>query len=57
VTGALATRQGSGELSEQLVVRFTGPDELLGSGHPAPEQGDLPDVLGLIRSGDTGRTW
>lgn len=57
VTGTLATPQGSGELSEQLVVHFTGPDELLGSGHPAPEQGDLPDVLGLIRSGDAGRTW
>jgi hypothetical protein len=57
VTGTLDTPQGSGELSEQLVVHFTGPDELLASGHPAPEEGDLPEVLGLIRSGDAGRTW
>ena len=57
VSGALDTPQGSGELSEQLVVHFTGPDELLGSGHPAPGQSDLPDVLGLIRSDDAGRTW
>jgi len=57
VSGTLDTPEGSGELSEQLVVHFTGPDELLGSGHPAPDQGDLPEVLGLIRSGDAGRTW
>ena len=57
VSGSLDTPQGSGELSEQLVVHFTGPDELLGSGHPAPDQGDLPAVLGLIRSDDAGRTW
>ena len=57
VSGTLDTPEGSGELSEQLVVHFTGPDELLGSGHPAPEQSDLPDVLGLIRSTDAGRSW
>jgi hypothetical protein len=38
VTGALATPQGSGELSEQLVVHFTGPDELLGSAIPLPSR-------------------
>ena len=57
VSGTLDTPEGSGELSEQLVVHFTGPDELLGSGHPAPDQGDLPEVLGLIRSEDGARTW
>ena len=43
-------------ISEQLVVRFTGPDELLASGHPASESA-LPPALGLIRSEDAGRTW
>ena len=57
VSGTLDTPEGSGELSEQLVVHFTGPDELLGSGHPAPDQGDLPDVLGLIRSADAALSW
>ena len=33
------------------------PTSCSGSGHPAPEQGDLPAVLGLIRSDDAGRTW
>jgi hypothetical protein len=57
VTGTLRVPEGTGELSEQLVVHFTGPDELLASGHPAPGQSDLPDVLGLLRSTDAGRTW
>jgi photosystem II stability/assembly factor-like uncharacterized protein len=38
------------------VIRFTGPDELLGSGHP-PSGSALPPALGLIRSADAGRTW
>ena len=52
VTGKLR----AGQISEQLVIRFTGPDELLASGHPA-SAGALPEVLGLIRSEDAGRTW
>ena len=48
--------RGEGEISAQLVIRFTGPDDLLASGHPA--SGDvLPPALGLIRSDDGGRTW
>ena len=35
VVGQLETPDGSGKVSEALVVRFTGPDTLLGSGHPA----------------------
>ena len=35
LTGRLETPDGVGEVSEALVVRFTGPDTLLGSGHPA----------------------
>ena len=57
VSGALSTPKGSGKISEQLVVHFTGPDELLGSGHPPPGDTDLPPLLGLIRSTDAGRTW
>jgi hypothetical protein len=56
VTGRLTTPDGGGEISEQLVVRFTGPDELLGSGHPATGS-SLPPALGLIRSNDAGKTW
>ena len=56
IVGTLQTPDGSGELSEALVVRFTGPDELLGSGHP-PSGSALPPALGLIRSEDAGRAW
>ena len=56
VSGTLETPSGSGEVSEALVVRFSGPDELLGSGHPAAG-GSLPSALGLIRSEDAGKTW
>jgi len=56
VDGTLQTPSGSGDVSEALVVRFSGPDELLGSGHPAVG-GTLPSALGLIRSEDAGKTW
>jgi len=56
VTGTLDTPSGSGEVSEALVVRFVGPDELLASGHPAAGEA-LPSALGLIRSEDAGKTW
>ena len=56
VVGSLQTPDGSGEISEALVVRFAGPDELLGSGHP-PSGSALPPALGLMRSSDAGRTW
>ena len=38
------------------MVRFVGPDTLLGSGHPAAGS-TLPPALGLIRSEDAGKTW
>ena len=58
ITGRLRASDGSqGEISEGLVVRFTGPDELLASGHPPADTVELPDVLGLIRSTDGGKTW
>ena len=56
VTGTLETPEGSGKVSESLVVRFVGPDELLASGHPSEGEA-LPTALGLIRSEDAGRTW
>jgi photosystem II stability/assembly factor-like uncharacterized protein len=56
VTGTLSTPDGGGEISEELVVRFTGPDQLLGSGHP-PAGSSLPPALGLMRSNDAARTW
>lgn len=51
ITGKL----GSGTVSGNLVVRFKGPNDLLASGHP--QEGDLPENLGLIRSSDHGDTW
>jgi hypothetical protein len=56
LTGRLETPDGTGKVSESLVVRFIGPDTLLGSGHPAAGEA-LPPALGLIRSEDAGKTW
>jgi hypothetical protein len=56
VVGSLQTPDGEGELSSNLVVRYAGPGDLLGSGHPEGE-GTLPENLGLIRSHDAGDTW
>jgi hypothetical protein len=49
VTGRLTTDAGSGQISEQLVIRFRGPDELIASGHP-PAGEALPAALGMIGS-------
>jgi BNR/Asp-box repeat len=49
-------RMGANDVSAGLTLRFTGPDELVGSGHPGYERSDVP-ILGLIRSSDGGRTW
>ena len=56
IEGELSTPEGSGKVSEALVVRFVGPDTLIGSGHPAAGS-TLPTALGLIRSEDAGMTW
>ena len=56
VEGDLDAGDDSGTISEQLVVRFTGDDELIASGHP-PEGSDLPPALGLVRSTDAGKSW
>jgi hypothetical protein len=57
ITGELSTPGGSGNVSEALVAKFVGPDELIGSGHPRPGGTTLPQSLGLIHSTDAGRTW
>jgi hypothetical protein len=56
VTGSLSTPDGDGKVSAALVAEFTGPDELVASGHPAEGEA-LPPALGLIRSEDAGKTW
>jgi photosystem II stability/assembly factor-like uncharacterized protein len=56
VTGELRTPDGSGKVSESLVVRFTGPDQAFASGHPAAGE-TLPQQLGLITTDDAGETW
>ena len=56
VEGTLETGNGTGTISEQLVVRFTGDDELIASGHP-PAGSQLPPSLGLVRSTDAGKSW
>lgn len=45
--------------SRQDVMGFSilGPDRFVGSGHPDPREADQPPNLGLIRSGDGGRSW
>jgi hypothetical protein len=56
VTGQLTTDSGSGNVSEQLVIRFRGPNDMIGSGHP-PAGEALPPALGMIASDDAGKTW
>jgi photosystem II stability/assembly factor-like uncharacterized protein len=55
VTGEMQTADGAGQISSNLVVRYAGPKDLLGSGHP--DGGSLPENLGLMRSSDHGATW
>jgi len=45
--------------SYQDTMGFTvvGPARFLGSGHPDLQDAELPPLLGLIESGDGGRTW
>ena len=55
--GDLRTPSATGAISPNLVLRFTGPGELLGSGHPKDATSGLPEYLGLIRSSDGGNQW
>ena len=56
IRGSMSTPEGEGNVSANLVVRFRGAGEMLGSGHPEGE-GSLPEDLGLMRTADGGRTW
>lgn len=49
-----AAGKGEGPIID-LVVRYTGPDTLLASGHS--KGGTLPQNIGLVRSPDGGKTW
>jgi hypothetical protein len=55
ITGKLTAPQGEGTVSGNLVVRFAGAGDLVASGHP--QDGALPENLGLIRSSDHGDSW
>jgi len=46
-----------GTFLELAVEEPARPGRLLGSGHPDQLGQELPEFLGLIRSGDGGRTW
>jgi hypothetical protein len=49
-----AAGKGEGPLID-LVVRYTGPNTLMASGHS--KGGTLPENIGLVRSADDGKTW
>ena len=55
--GELETPGARGAISANLVLRFTGPGELIASGHPKDAGSGLPEDLGLVRSADGGATW
>jgi hypothetical protein len=55
IAGTVTTDNGAGTVSGNLVLSFTGPGDLLASGHP--QEGNLPENLPLIRSSDHGQTW
>lgn len=55
-TEPVRAQMGTNDVSAGLALRFVGPDELVGSGHPGRARSDVP-ILGLIRSSDGGRTW
>jgi hypothetical protein len=57
VEAELTTPDGSGAISSNLVLRYTGPGQLIASGHPEEGGSALPEDLGLIRSEDDGKTW
>ena len=57
VVGELTTPDGAGPVSSNLVIRYAGPGDLIGSGHPDGGGSPLPENLGLMRSGDAGDTW
>ena len=57
VAGTLVVPGATGRISEQLVVRFTGPDTLLASGHPRRSTGRAAGGARPAALRDAGRSW
>jgi len=55
IEGALRGPGGAGTISANLELLYAGSGELVASGHP--QDGDLPEDLGLVGSRDGGDTW
>ena len=55
ILGKVSGLSSAATVSGNLVVRFTGPGELLASGHP--QAGDVSENLPLMTSSDHGDTW
>lgn len=56
VRGTVRAGGASSPVGTFLELLSTGPGQLIGSGHP-DKSGALPPFLGLISSGDGGRSW
>jgi hypothetical protein len=56
VRGTVRAGGGSSTVGTFLEIDALGPGRLLGSGHPDDAK-KVPEFLGLMRSGDGGRTW
>jgi hypothetical protein len=54
--GERAAERVGDNYQDTMGFTIVGPDRLLGSGHP-DERDDLPPLLGLIESTDSGETW
>ena len=54
--GEKRSRRVGGRFQDTMGFTVIGPDRFLGSGHPDLRD-KLPPFLGLIRSGDAGRSW
>ncbi len=54
--GELRARRVAGRYQDTMGFTVVGPDRFLGSGHPDLRE-RLPPFLGLIESGDAGRSW
>jgi photosystem II stability/assembly factor-like uncharacterized protein len=54
--GETTAKRVADRYQDTMGFTVVGPDRFLGSGHPDGRE-DLPPFLGLIRSGDGGRTW
>ena len=56
VRGTISAQGKSSTVGTFLELTVTGPNTLLGSGHP-DDEGTLPAYLGFIRSDDAGKSW